>query len=229
MTADHDRWADSYEKELDRAVGFVGLRHEFFSRAKAEELLGLARRHLGSAREIDALDVGCGVGLADSHLQGCFASLTGTDLSRTALDRAARRNPWARYEPAAGGRLPFSEESFDLVFAMCVLQELEPDERAEFASELARVTRAGGLVVFFEHNPRNPLTRLAVRRTEVAAGIRFLGPGDLAELLAAQRLVVVEQAHILLFPARVRPLLAVERLLRHLPLGAQHYTAARRV
>jgi hypothetical protein len=62
---DYDRYRDRYEDDLDRALAFSGKRHEFFTRAKADELLRLARNYVGDLGRIDALDVGCGIGLTD--------------------------------------------------------------------------------------------------------------------------------------------------------------------
>ena len=47
-----------------------------------------------------------------------------------------------------------------------------------FVAELARVVRPGGLVVVFEHNPLNPLTRLVVSRVTFDDGVRLLRSGE---------------------------------------------------
>ena len=228
MSIDYSRWAERYEHELDRAVDFIGLPHEFFTRAKADELLGLVRKHLGPPQDLDALDAGCGIGLTDRFLVDSFGALTGTDLSPEAVAAAAARNPGVRYEVAAEDRLPFPDESFDVSFTICVLQTIEPVHRAGFVDELARVTRPGGLVIAFEHNPWHPLTRLAVRRTELGSGVSMLSSAGLVALLAGGGLAVLDRGHILALPSRRKPVLAAERILRRIPVGAQHYAATRR-
>ena len=109
---DYDQYRDRYREDLDRAVSFAGTSHDFFTRAKAEELVRLARLHLGDPARLDALDVGCGIGLTDRHLAGRFRSLTGTDVSPGVLETAARENPGVRYELAERGRLPFDDDAF---------------------------------------------------------------------------------------------------------------------
>jgi SAM-dependent methyltransferase len=223
----YDRYRDLYEKDLDRAVGFSGKSHSFFTEAKATELVRLAERHLGDLRRVDALDVGCGIGLTDRYLEGRLGSLTGVDVSPGVLERAEQTNPWARYVLYDGERLPFDDGSFDLAFAVCVVQVIEPSRRPGFVSELTRVTRPGGLVVAFEHNPLNPLTRLVVRRCAFGHDASMLTLGRMAALFRRARLSVVERAYILLFPSRGSRVRKLERSVARLPLGAQYYLAAR--
>jgi SAM-dependent methyltransferase len=223
----YDLIRDQYESELDRAVGFTGKRHAFFMETKARELLRLARTHLGDLARVDALDIGCGIGLTDRYLEGRFGSLTGVDVSPGVLERAEQANPWARYVLYEGDRLPFDDGSFDLTFAVCVVQVIEASKRPRFVAELARVTRSGGLVVAFEHNPLNPLTRLVVRRVSFGEDAHILGARTLASLFRLAGLSVVDRGYILLFPARGTRLRKLERSLARLPLGAQYYLAGR--
>lgn len=224
---DYDRYRDSYREELDRAVSFTGAHHDFFTRAKAQELLRLAQAHLGDPARLDALDVGCGVGLTDRHLAGRFRSLTGTDVSPGVLQIAAHENPGVRYELAERGRLPFEDNAIHVAFAVCVVQVVPPGERPGFVAELARVTRPDGLVVVFEHNPYNPLTRLVVRRCEFGADARMLRMKEAERLLRENGVTPVDRGFMLLFPSGRRRVLAVEQALRGLPLGAQYYVAGR--
>jgi SAM-dependent methyltransferase len=224
---DYDRYRDRYREELDQAVSFAGASHDFFTRAKAEELVRLAPRHLGDPGQLEALDVGCGIGLTDRHLAGRFRTLTGTDVSPGVLETAARDNPHVRYELAERGRLPFDDDAFDLAFAVCVVQVIAPGERPRFVAELARVTRPGGLVVVFEHNPYNPLTRLVVRRCEFGEDARMLGMAEAERLLRENGVAPIDRGFLLVFPSRRERVLAVERALRRFPVGAQYYVAGR--
>ena len=221
----YDRYRDSYEAELDRAVAFSGRSHAYFTEAKAAKLLRLASAYLGDLRTVDAVDVGCGVGLTDQHLEGRFGSLTGVDVSPGVLERAEQANPWARYVLYDGERLPFDDGRFDLTFAVCVVQVIEPARRARFVSELARATRPGGIVVAFEHNPFNLLTRLVVRRAAFGHDARMLPRSQLERLFHGAGLHQIEGGYMLLFPWS--RLSKVEERLAPLPLGAQYYLAGR--
>ncbi len=223
---DYDSYRDTYREELDRAVGFTGKRHDFFTRAKADELVRLAARHLGAPGDVESLDVGCGIGLTDGLLRGHFRSVTGVDVTPGVLERAAASNPGVRYELYDGHTLPFADGSFDLTFAVCVVQVVPPHRRSRLLAELSRVTRPRGLVVAVEHNPLNPLTRLVVRRCTFGSDATMVGARDLAALFRPAGLVVVDRGYLLLVPSeRLRSL---ERRLARLPLGAQYYLAARR-
>jgi SAM-dependent methyltransferase len=223
----YDRYRDSYEAQLDRAVGFTGKHHAFFTETKAIELLRLARRHLEDLSRVDALDVGCGIGLTDRYLEGRLGSLTGVDVSPGVLERAEQSNPWASYVLYDGERLPFPDGSFDLTFAVCVVQVIEPPRRPRFVSELARVTRSGGLTVAFEHNPLNPLTRLVVRRCSFGEDAKMLGARALTSLFRLAGLSIVDRGYLLLLPTKGSRLRRLERSLARLPLGAQYYLAGR--
>jgi SAM-dependent methyltransferase len=222
---DYDRYRDRYREDLDRAVSFAGAPHDFFTRAKAGELVRLVRRHLGDPGRLEALDVGCGIGLTDRHLAGRFRALTGTDVSPGVLETAALENPGVRYELAERGRLPFDDGAFDLAFAVCVVQVVPSGDRPGFVAELARVARPGGLVVVFEHNPYNPLTRLVVRRCEFGEDARMLGIAEADRLLRENGVAPIDRGFLLVFPSRRERVLAVERAVRRLPLGAQYYVA----
>jgi SAM-dependent methyltransferase len=217
----------SYTEDLDRALAFSGLSHEFFAQAKAQELLRLARTHVGDPAELNALDAGCGIGLTDERLGGWFRSLIGTDISADALERAKQRNPGVRYELAEPGRLPLENDAVDLAFAATVVQVIPPPERQRFVDELARVTRPGGLVALIEHNPLNLLTRLVSRRFDSPDEIRMLRMGEAQRLLREADLTLIDSGFMLLFPTRRRRVVQIERAVRRLPLGSEYYVAAR--
>ncbi len=101
------------------------------------------------------LDLGCGDG---SHLEllatGGFA--VGADTSLPALRRAVATSPVVAAE---GEHLPFSAETFDLVYVSHVLHHAA-DPRA-LLDEVRRVLRPGGKLMLIETCEDNPLMRLA--------------------------------------------------------------------
>jgi SAM-dependent methyltransferase len=141
---------------------------------------------------------------------------------------AASNNPGVAYTAYEGSRLPFSDGEFDATFAVCVLHHVPPDAWARFVREMRRVTSRTGLVVVFEHNPYNPLTRLAVNRCAFDEGVVLLRRKRVKELFMAQGLRVAEEAYIILFPWELPFSARLETLLARLPLGAQYFVAGRR-
>jgi SAM-dependent methyltransferase len=227
VTSRFDDYERSYEEVVQRSIAFSGQEHDFFLEAKARRLIDLARRRLGDPSRVRALDVGAGTGLMDGHLTE-FEQLEGVDVSEPLVEAARRANPGVRYHVADGTRMSFADATFDLTFCVCVLHHVPIAERSAFVSELGRVTRPGGLVVVFEHNPLNPLTRLAVSRCEFDQDAVLLGRREASRYLSAAGLPVVEKRYIVFFPWRGKVLAQTEDALAQVPFGAQYYVAAQR-
>jgi SAM-dependent methyltransferase len=228
MTQDFDAYADSYGDAVASSISFSKQEHDYFTRRKADHLLGLSERLLGDPSQLSAVDIGCGVGSTDSHLAARFGELHGVDTAAETIERAAACNPTVRYQSYDGRVLPFADASVDLAFAINVVHHVPPAERPAFARELGRVVRPNGLAVVFEQNPINPLTRFAVSRCEFDKGVVLLTRRSLARFLAGAGLEAVEQRYIIFFTSDRPRLQALERSLGGIPFGAQHYVAARR-
>jgi SAM-dependent methyltransferase len=228
MTVDFGRYKDTYHDEVQKSIDFVGQDVDFFAELKADYLLDVARRRVGDPGSLSFLDVGCGVGLTDQHLGDAVGSLHGIDVADGAVERARMRNPWAAYTVYDGAAAPFADGVFDVTFAICVLHHVDPARWRGFVDELSRVTRRGGLVVVIEHNPLNPLTRLAVSRCAFDEDAILLRAGRTRRLLAGAGLAVAESRYVVFFPWRGSPFRALERRLASLPLGAQYAVAGAR-
>jgi SAM-dependent methyltransferase len=226
MTAKFDRYGDSYRSNVEQAVSFSGQGLDFYTEAKVVALCRVVRRRLGPLDRLTALDVGCGTGEADRLLAPWLGKLHGVDVSRGVLNAAALANPEVDYRVTDGSSLPFEDRSLDVCFAFCVLHHVPPSDRPTLVDEMRRVTRPGGLVVIAEHNPLNPLTRLAVSRCEFDDDAILLQLRDTVRTVEAVGMWVAERRYILFFPWRVRVLRRIEGALRRLPLGAQYVVSA---
>jgi SAM-dependent methyltransferase len=226
---DFNEYSDSYRKTVEDSFAIHGVEHDFFTRAKARHLVGLAEAHLGRPAELEVLDVGCGVGETDRMLEGRFRSLTGVDVAGQLLERAKEVNPWATYRSYTEGEpIPLDDETFDLSFAICVLHHVPVADRERFVADMARVTRPGGMVAIIEHNPWNPLTRRTVSNCEFDQDAVLLSRPKTRRLLADQGLTPVDGAYTTFFTRDGRGFQRAERLLRRVPAGAQYYVAARK-
>jgi SAM-dependent methyltransferase len=120
---------------------------------------------LGELRGRDALDYGCGHGMAAVVMARRGARVTAFDLSAgyvaEARDRAAANGARVHFLQADAERLPFADASFDRVWGNAVLHHLDLPVAAR---ELRRVLRPGGVAVFCEPWGENPLLSWA-RRT----------------------------------------------------------------
>jgi SAM-dependent methyltransferase len=182
-----------------------------------------ARGRLPS-KEVRVLEIGCGVGLLQQRLRPLLTHLWGIDPSITSLAAAPR----GRGIAADGLHLPFADESFHLVIAVCVLHHVPPDHRAAFLAEATRVIRRDGLLTLCEHNPWNPLTRLVVNRCEFDGDAVLLPLAESKRRLAAAGLGKVQSRYIHFFPWRGVLWQRMERLLAPVPLGGQYVVDASR-
>jgi SAM-dependent methyltransferase len=223
---DFDRFGSRYDDHVNDALAFSGTEQEFYLRAKANEVERLVRQHLGSISNPSLLDVGCGVGLVHEMLGDKFPGLIGVDVAPETLVEAQKRQPGGRFVRYDGRRLPFADGEFDLAYTVNVLHHVDPSAWPDFVAELARVTRSGGLVAVFEHNPWNPMTRLVVNRCEFDEDAVLLGQRKLRRLLAEADLLERDHRYILFFPWAGKLWSTLERGLGWLPLGAQHLAAA---
>jgi len=110
---------------------------------------GISRRELNQEfignlpRSLAILEVGCNIGnqLAFLAEQG-FNHLTGIEIQNYAIQFAQQRLPQANLIQGSALALPFSDQSFDLVFTSGVLIHIHPHNLAQVITEIYRVTRA---------------------------------------------------------------------------------------
>ena len=183
---------------------------------------------MGEPPKLDILDVGCGVGITAEYLAGEFKSVYGVDVSKESIAAAKERHSAATYQVYDGEVLPFSDGSFDLSFAIGVLHHVPSSARSQLLSEMRRATRPGGLVVVFEHNPFNPLTRLAVRRCDFDKDCVLVSKKVTSRLFRQNDLSPAEESYILFLPWSIPWTARLEAVIRNVPLGAQYLVAARR-
>jgi ubiquinone/menaquinone biosynthesis C-methylase UbiE len=150
---------------------------DFYSWARPENFF----MHVGTARAaIQALahagrfpldrltiaDIGCGSGtwLVEFMQWGADPGrLSGIDLDAARIETARRRLPEACLFEGEASRLPWPDESFDLVTQFTTFTSiLDRDLKVAIAAEMLRVLKPGGLVLWYDfrlNNPRNPNVR----------------------------------------------------------------------
>jgi SAM-dependent methyltransferase len=220
MSAQFDDYRHDYRDVVQSSIDFSGLPHDFFMRAKAVLLRALIAEKLGGKPAM--LDIGCGVGSLHPLLHGTVGRLAGIDVSAQSIAQARTDNPDNDYRAFDGETIPFASGSFGLATAVCVLHHVPPAQWADFVAELRRVVRPGGLVCVIEHNPLNPLTRLAVMRCEFDRDARLLEAGKTQALMAQSGLSEIGARFFLLLPWETTLARRIEGAMRHLPLGAQY-------
>ncbi len=172
----------------------------------------------------DGLDVGCGTGLLAERLARAGYAMSGVDPSEGMLEVLRARSPEVRAEVASGTALPFADDSFDLVLCVAVMHHIaEPDAVRRTLAEMVRVSRPGGRVLVWDHNPRNPYWGRLMARVPQDTGDERLIPEE--ELLrglraAGAEIVLTTQLGMVpdFTPRRALPAAAaLERLVERTP------------
>jgi ubiquinone/menaquinone biosynthesis C-methylase UbiE len=177
------------------------------------------------------LDVGCGTGSLLKSLEtfGFPGSMMGCDVSREMLDEF--KNSWTGRscpptEIIANGRLPYENNSFEVLVACAVFHHVPPAEQDFLLSEIRRVLCPMGRFYLFEHNPWNPLTLLVVKTTEIDRNAILLSSRLARADIQRAFLNVIATDYLMFFPPRWKSLRPIERRLRWLPFGAQYVITA---
>lgn len=112
-----------------------------FSRRHVMDAPMLAR--IRARRVTTALDLGCGEGRFCRMMQDLGIAATGIDPTEALLAEARRRDPQGNYIRARAERLPFSDDSFDLVVSYLTFIDIA--EIGAAIRESARVLKPGGI------------------------------------------------------------------------------------
>ncbi len=225
--SEFDAYRFSYSNAVNAAISFSGLKVDFFTRAKAVRLLKLLEQSVGDPSTKSILDVGCGVGTYHPLLQGKVGRISGVDPSSECIAEAKKNNPDVDYKVYDGNILPYANASFDATYAICVMHHVPKSNWTQFSTELARVTKPGGLVILFEHNPYNPLTQRAVSTCPFDADAVLLTKRQASGYLREAGLNNVKGRYILTIPSISGLAKSIDDAMGGIPLGAQYYVTGR--
>ncbi|MCS6762549.1 MAG: methyltransferase domain-containing protein [Candidatus Devosia symbiotica] len=223
---DFDRLTESYEQEIGQSLAFSGMEHQFFIDKKRDMLLALANAQFGDVGKLDVLDLGCGLGGYHPGLKDIFHSLHGTDVSKASVDMAAKRHSWVEYSSYDGKRLPYADNSFDVVFTITVMHHVPPEQWLSFVAEMHRVLKSGGISMVFEHNPYNPATQYIVRSCVIDKDAVLLKPYVMRRLFKNAGFNDVLTRTMFTVPPKGPFLSVVDAVFGYLPIGAQYYLKA---
>ena len=226
--AEFDKFAEEYLATHAANIRISGEDPDYFARAKIDEV---ARRWsaLKPVEPQTILDFGTGIGNALPYLNTRFptAAITGLDVSEKSLAIAEARFPGvATLMPYDGGEIPLALGSFDLIFSACVFHHIEAAEHVRLFTHLKRLLKPGGLMIVFEHNPVNPVTRYIVATCPFDENAVLI---PAAALKARQRQAGFGDVRVTytgFFPGALKALRPLEPMMGVLPIGAQYYTLA---
>jgi len=126
------------------------------------------------------LDFGCGCGRVTRYWADFAGTVSGGDVSGKAIEWCRANMPFAQFElNRLEPPLAFTDESFDLVYALSVFTHLTDELQLAWRDELRRVLRPGGRLILTTHG-RSYLPRLdADERAQFERGELVVRWGDL--------------------------------------------------
>jgi Methylase involved in ubiquinone/menaquinone biosynthesis len=150
------------------------------------------RANIAALRNIDidrtsarVLDVGCGSGaslIQFIRLGFKPSNLTGVDLEEERIAQGRSELPGIDFRVESADRLPFADESFDLVLESTMLGTLDSKPLlAAIAAEMIRVTKKGGHIMLIDW-----------RYSREGSGVKTaINPSAIAELFGVGRVTSV--------------------------------------
>lgn len=176
-----------------------------------------------------ALDVGCGTGALAERLAARGYEVTGVDPSEGMLEIMRARDPKLRAVKASGTALPFGDDSFDVVLTVAAMHHIaEPVAVRTTLAEMTRVSKPGGRIVVWDHNPRNPYwSNLMARVPQDTGEERLIPAQEITAGLSAAGAEVLSVAQLGLVPdftprRAIRAAAALERLFERTPYLHQY-------
>jgi len=227
MTPEFDSYAPEYRDLLhDPIRDRFANGSQFFHRRKAVLIHDFLARLRMSVASMAWLDVGCGQGELLKIAGSAFARAVGCDPSAKMMEACAGIEMFEQLSPS---ELPFPDQSFDFITAVCVYHHVPCEQRAALTASIYRVLKPGGVFCLIEHNPFNPVTQIIVRRCPVDSDAELLTASTASGLMRSAGLEIIETAYFLYFPESVFGRIGwIERYLRPLPAGGQFAMFSRR-
>jgi ubiquinone/menaquinone biosynthesis C-methylase UbiE len=228
--AEFDRVADEYYEQHRANIAMTGESPEYFSEYKIKELKRLCE--LAAVSTSSICDFGSGIGNSTEFFRKHFpnSALTSADVSRRSLEISQLRfRDSVSHLLIEDDHIPVNDNSFDVTFSACVFHHISHEEHLAWLRELHRITRDGGMIAIFEHNPFNPLTVRAVNTCPFDVNAKLIYAHALKTKLLDAGWREPSAEYNLFFPRMLASLRPLEHYLHWLPFGAQYVIHARKV
>lgn len=147
-------WEDEWQKNVgEKALAAYKYNMKIFRKLKFWEESGEAAKYIDSKKDQVVLDLACGNGVSTANMKGRL--VVGLDLSTTQMVRAKRKFKNTNYVVGDAQKLPFQNNSFDLIVAINMLHHVyKPDE---VLKEAYRVLKKDGKILTVDPNLYNPI------------------------------------------------------------------------
>lgn len=216
-----DDYTENYNELLRKNTKFFSSSEAYFARYKVDIF---RREFKGTAKRL--LEFGCGIGRNIPYLREAFpgATIVGSDISPGSLEIARQEISGVEFildEPSAE-----LDDDYDAIFIAGVFHHIPVDQRAGTMSKLRQRLAPDGMIMIFEHNPYNPVTRRIVNECPYDADAVLLKPSELKSLMATAGFSSLSSGYCLFLPPKIAANLPIEQHLAWLPLGGQYWASA---
>ena len=219
-----DDLASEYSAVAKLNVGLVDGKNDYLNKYKVQVTYEVA------PESSNILDYGCGIGLSIPYFRSFFpgAKLTAYDPSEKSLGMVLQRDSSVKI---VSKKENLNRESFDLIFLSCVVHHIEPSALVENLRFTINLLKSDGSIIFFEHNPLNPLTQLVVANSPIDKDATLIRKSQLIKLLKSiEPSLKIYSRYTVFFPSFLKFLRPFEtRYLGNCPIGAQFFVKATKV
>ncbi len=154
---------------------------------------------------IHVLDVGCGTGTNLMLYNEAGCNVFGIDLSPTMVEIAQKKlGNRADIRLGDASKMPYSDDSFDLVTAFFILHEMPSQIRPAVISEMTRVVKQGGRILLIDYHlgpirfPKGWVFKAIILFFEIMAGREhFMNYRDFLARNCLQNLIFTKNLRIL--------------------------------
>jgi len=228
MEAEFDKIAEDYYKLHNSNLKLTGETSEYFAEYKIKDLFDLTNSLKLQTDEI--FDFGCGIGNSLPYFRKYFpnSKLNLGDVSTRSIEIAKSRFPGEENYYEITEKISIVSNSQDVVFSACVFHHIPHNVHSNWFNEIMRITKQGGIMLIYEHNPNNPLTVKAVNTCPFDENAVLINANKLKKQLIelGWRNVVIK--YRIFFPAKLKWLRFLESYLTGFPLGGQWYIKAQK-
>lgn len=207
----------------------AGLFNRYFIETKCDKLLELIKKYIPSNLHPVGVDLGCGIGYAEEVLSPHLKPVIGIDVSKNMIKKAKQRKMKnCEFLVGAVTHLPLKSKTFDFVFNFGLMHHLKSSTHEDFITECIRVVKNNGLIVTFDHNSFNLVTRAIVAKCEIDSDIeRLTNAKELQRVYKKVGLAILESGSIIFAPIKLLDTFLTNLLGKSTILGGQFYVVGK--
>ncbi|MEP6616388.1 MAG: class I SAM-dependent methyltransferase [Ginsengibacter sp.] len=225
---DFDEFASDYRAIHTKNIAVSGADSFYFTEMKVKLL-----QEFENNVSIKVLDIGCGDGSTELFMTRYFHNwnINAIDVSEKSIAAAKEKDlADVTFQWYDGSKIPFVEDSFDVVFMAGVLHHVSFSLHAQLLAEVYRVIKKGGRFYLFEHNPLNPVTRHLVKTCVFDKSARLLSSSYTTRVLKHLQFIIVKNRFIIFFPRKgiFSGFIFLEKFFSRIPLGGQYFMVAKK-